>query len=149
MERWWSLTPVSIMFVNWRKLGLLVRIKSIDDLLTDLKQLLFLIFLHICSSKHESTAKLVSFSLKETRNSFKSDLWIFDGFQKKPLWKLVILKKTATFKSFLHLNPQLLFLWQWFLIFLTRKTLTNDLWELHKNMNCAFPLKSLITLKSS
>ena len=53
--------------------------------------------------------------------------------------------KAATFKSFPDLsykNTQLLFSWLYFLIFFMRKTLTDDFWGLHKNMNCAFPLTS-------
>ena len=53
--------------------------------------------------------------------------------------------KTGTFKSFLHQsykNTQLLlFVKVLFNIFM-RQTLTDDFWGLHKNMNCAFPLKS-------
>ena len=50
----------------------------------------------------------------------------------------------ATFKSSLHLSykkTQLLVLWIVLLNILMRQTLTNDFWELHKNMNCAFPLR--------
>ena len=53
--------------------------------------------------------------------------------------------KAATFKSFLHLsykNTQLLFLWTVLFNIFMRQTITNDLWGLHKNMNCVFPLKS-------
>ena len=40
-------------------------------------------------------------NLKETRNSFKkSDLWTFDGFQTKLLWKLEILQKLLLLKVF-------------------------------------------------
>ena len=65
----------------------------------------------------------------------------YDGFQTKP--KIGNITKAASFKSFLHLcqkDGKLLFWWQCFLIFLVRKTLTDDFWELHKSMNCAFPL---------
>ena len=52
--------------------------------------------------------------------------------------------KAATFKSFLHLsykNTKLLyFVTALFNVFM-RQTLTDDFWGLHKNMNCAFPLK--------
>ena len=51
--------------------------------------------------------------------------------------------KAAKFKSFLHLScksAQLLLFWQGFLIFLMRKTLTDNFWGLNKNMNCAFSL---------
>ena len=50
--------------------------------------------------------------------------------------------KAATFKSFFHLsykNTQLLFFATVF--FDMRQTLTDDFRGLHKNMNCAFPLK--------
>ena len=52
--------------------------------------------------------------------------------------------EAAILKNFLHeshKNTQLLFLWQYFLLFFLRKKITNDFWGLHKNMNCAFPLK--------
>ena len=52
--------------------------------------------------------------------------------------------EAAIFKNVLHLNhknTQLLFLWQYFLLFFMRKKITNDFWGLHKNMICAFPLK--------
>ena len=29
-----------------------------------------------------------------------------------------------------------------------RQTLTNDFWELHKNMNCTFPLKTSTSLNT-
>ena len=51
--------------------------------------------------------------------------------------------KAASFKNFLrqsYKNTQSLFLWQCFLIFFMRQTLTNDFWGLHINKNCAFPL---------
>ena len=48
--------------------------------------------------------------------------------------------KAATFKSFLYLNYKNTQL-QCFLTFFMRQTLTDDFWGLHKNMNCAFPLR--------
>ena len=51
--------------------------------------------------------------------------------------------KAATFKSFLRLSYKkyaITFLWQRFLIFFMRKTLTDAFWVLHKNMNCEFLL---------
>ena len=81
--------------------------------------------------------------LKETRHSFKkwplNLLWILN----KVIMEVGNITEAATFKSFLHLNyknTQLLFLWEWFLILFNDKTLTDDFWGLHKNMNCAFPL---------
>ena len=52
--------------------------------------------------------------------------------------------KAATFKSFLHLsykNTPLHFLWTVLFNIFMRQTLSDDFWGLHKNMNCAFPLK--------
>ena len=56
--------------------------------------------------------------------------------------------KAATFKSFLHLsyeNTHYFFVTVLFNIFM-RQTLTDDFWEIHKNMNCAFPLKTVMIL---
>ena len=53
--------------------------------------------------------------------------------------------KAATFKSFLHLsylNTKLLYFVAVLFSIFMRQTLTDDFWELHKNMNCAFPLNS-------
>ena len=58
--------------------------------------------------------------------------------------KIGNITKTATFKSFFHLNyknPQLLFFLTVLFNVFMRQTLTNDFWGLHKNMNCTFPLK--------
>ena len=44
--------------------------------------------------------KIILQSLKETLNSFKSDIWTFDGFQIKPFWKLEILQKLLILKVF-------------------------------------------------
>ena len=61
-------------------------------------------------------------------------------FKQSHSQNLEILQKLL-FKSFLHLKTDnYFFLWQSYLIFLTRKILTVDFWELHKNMNCVFPL---------
>ena len=53
--------------------------------------------------------------------------------------------KAAAFKSFLQLSyksTQLhVFVTALFNIFM-RQTLTDDFWRLHKNTNCAFPLRS-------
>ena len=54
--------------------------------------------------------------------------------------------KAATCKSVLHLsynkNTQLLFCFVTVLLnIFMRQTLTDDFWGLHKNMNCAFPLR--------
>ena len=53
--------------------------------------------------------------------------------------------KAATFKSFFQLSyksTQLhVFVTALFNIFM-RQTLTDDFWRLHKNANCAFPLRS-------
>ena len=38
--------------------------------------------------------------LKERAIRSKSDLWTFDGFQTKPLWKLEILQKLLLLKVF-------------------------------------------------
>ena len=84
--------------------------------------------------------------LKETRNSFKKWPLNLDGFQTKPLWKLEILQKLLFLNliNLLHLidnYTQLLFpLTVPFHIFMSQ-TLTDNFSGLHKNMNCAFPLK--------
>ena len=52
--------------------------------------------------------------------------------------------KAATFKRFLHLsfkNTKSLYFVTVLLSIFMRQTLTDDFWGLHKNMNCAFPLK--------
>ena len=54
------------------------------------------------------------------------------------------IKKAATVKIFLRLsfkNTQLLFLWKVLFNIIMRQILIDGFWELHKNMNCAFPLK--------
>ena len=65
---------------------------------------------------------------------------------KKTIIEVRNITKAATFKSFLHLsykNTQLLyFVTVLFNIFM-RQTLTDDIWELHKNMKCALPLSRL------
>ena len=66
--------------------------------------------------------------LKETRNSFKK--WPFNlwWISNKTFMEVGNITRAATFKSFFHLNyknTQLLFLWQYFLIFS---------WEKHKTM---------------
>ena len=56
--------------------------------------------------------------------------------------------KAASFKSFLHLsykNTQLLFFVTVLFNIFLRQTLTDDFWGLHKNMNCAFPLKGTLS----
>ena len=52
--------------------------------------------------------------------------------------------KAATFKNFFPLsykNTQLLFFVTVPFNIFMRQTLNNDFWELHKNINCTFPLK--------
>ena len=55
--------------------------------------------------------------------------------------------KAATFKNLLHLNRKntklLSFVTVLFNVFM-RQTLSDDFWELHKNMNCAFPLTLIV-----
>ena len=43
---------------------------------------------------------LLSKLLKKRAIHSKSDLWIFDGFQTKPLWKLEILQKLLVVEVF-------------------------------------------------
>ena len=53
--------------------------------------------------------------------------------------------KAATFEISLHLNSKntiIFFVTVLFNIFMRQK-LTDDFWGVHKNMNCAFPTKSL------
>ena len=58
---------VSNAFVNWCKLDLLIRIKSIHNPFTDLKQVLFFeLLLNCCLSKNGSIAGLVSLWLKSS-----------------------------------------------------------------------------------
>ena len=55
--------------------------------------------------------------------------------------------KAATFKSFYDLNyknTQLLFFVTVLFNIFMRQTLTDDFGELHKNMNCRFPLKNCL-----
>ena len=54
-----------------------------------------------------------------------------------------ILKKLLLLKvpSPKLLKHRITFFVEPFLIFLMRQTLNDDFWELHKNMNCAFPLR--------
>ena len=62
----------------------------------------------------------------------------------KTIMEVGNITKAAIFKSFLHLsykNTQLLFLWTVLFNIFMRQTLTDDFCGLHKNMNCAFPLK--------
>ena len=52
--------------------------------------------------------------------------------------------KAATFKSFPHLsykNTQLLFFETVLFNIFMRQILSDDFWGLHKNINCAFPLR--------
>ena len=85
------------------------------------------------------------FFIKGTLNSLKKwplKLWWISN---KTIMEVGNNAKAATFKSFLHLsykNTQLLFLWTVLFNIFMRQTITNDLWGLHKNMNCVFPLKS-------
>ena len=56
------------------------------------------------------------------------------------------ISKAATFKSLFHLNYKITQLFNFFFVtvlfnIFMRQTLIDDFWELHKNMNCAFPLK--------
>ena len=73
----------------------------------------------------------------------KYDLWTFDRFQTKPLWKFGNITKAASFKgSFsakLEKHTITFFMTVLFNIFM-RQT-ADDSWGLHKNMNCAFPLR--------
>ena len=76
----------------------------------------------------------------------KGDLWTFDGFQAKPLWKLEVLQRLLAL-SFLHRsykNTQLLFFVTVFFKIFMRKTLTDHFGGLHKNRNCGFPFKILL-----
>ena len=85
---------------------------------------------------------------KEIRNSFKK--WPFNlwSISNKTIMGLRNITKAATFKSFLHINYKktqlLIFVKVLFNIFM-RQTLTNYFWGLHKNMNCAFPLKKTLS----
>ena len=85
-------------------------------------------------------------TLKKTRSLFKKwslNLWWISN---KTIIEVENITKGASFKSLLYLShkdTQLLFLWQCFLNNLIRQTLsTDDFWGLHKNMNCAVPLKN-------
>ena len=61
----------------------------------------------------------------------------------KTVMEIGNLTKTATFKSFfqqVYKNTLLSFFWVFFVFM--RQTLTDNFWELHKNKNWAFSLKS-------
>ena len=84
-------------------------------------------------------------SLKETHNSFKTwplTLWWISN---KTITEVGNITKAATFRSLLYLsykNILLFFLVTVLFNIFMRKTLTDNFWELHKNMNCVFPLKA-------
>ena len=94
------------------------------------------------------TAFLIAFSIKI--NNKKLDQVTFEplmNFKQSHYgsWKY---SKAASFQKFSSLKLKrrtITFLWQCFLIFLLRKTLTNDFWGLHTNINCAFPLSKYFT----
>ena len=55
--------------------------------------------------------------------------------------------KAATFKSFLRLsykNTKLLYFMTVIFNIFMRQILTDDFWGLHKNTNCAFPLRLIV-----
>ena len=56
--------------------------------------------------------------------------------------------KAAIFKKFLHfvIKTQTIFFVTVLFNIITRKTLTDNSWGLHKNMNCAFPLRFVFDL---
>ena len=82
--------------------------------------------------------------LKETRNSFKKwplNLWWISN---KTIIEVGNITKATTFESFLYLsykNTQLLVSKTVLFNIFMRQTLTNNFCELHKIMNCAFPLR--------
>ena len=85
---------------------------------------------------------LVRFKLKGNAQFVQK--MTFEPFvvSKKAITGVGNIPKATIFKIFLSLsykNTQLISLGIAFLYFL-RKTLTDDFWGLHKNMNCAFPL---------
>ena len=51
----------------------------------------------------QTLAKQKSFNQRKRAIRSKSDLWTFDGFQKKTLMKVGNITKAAAFKSCLHL----------------------------------------------
>ena len=64
-------------------------------------------------------------------------------FKKKTIIKVGNITKAVAFKSFLHLSykkTELIFIVTVLFNIFMRQTLTEDVWALHKNMNCAFPL---------
>ena len=92
----------------------------------------------MCRSSHQ-TCSIKKVFLKETRNSFKKwplNLW---WILNKTIIEVENITKAATFKSFLTHNY--FFVTVLFNIFM-KQTLTDDFWGLHKNMNCAFSLKT-------
>ena len=82
-------------------------------------------------------SRLDKLTSKETCNSYKKWPW--------NLCKIGNIAKAATFESFLHLiyknTHNYFFVIVLFNIFM-RQILTNGFWGLHKNTNCAFPLRS-------
>ena len=97
-----------------------------------------------CSCKRSSLPEMF---LKETRNSSEKwplNLWWISN---KTIMAIGNVSKAATFKSFLHQsykNKQLLFFVTVIFTYFMRQTLTNNFLELHKNKNCAFPLRKSV-----
>ena len=93
------------------------------------------------SSQIGHTSQKIKFPIKENAQ-FKNWSLNLSWVLSKTTMEVGNITKVATF--FFHLsykNTQLLFLWQFFLVFFMRKTLIDDFWWLHKNMNCAFHLR--------
>ena len=90
------------------------------------------------------TRFVIFFEKQQTRAiCSKSDLWNFDGFQTKPLWKLEMLQKLLLLKVFftkVKKTHNYFLFWQCFLIIFMRQAVTDDFRRLHKNKNCTFPL---------
>ena len=99
----------------------------------------------------ELMKNLLNLKIKTSRKHAirsKSDLWTFDGFQTKPLWKLEMLQKLLLLKVFftkVMKTHNYFFLWWCFLIIFIRQTLTYDFLGLHKNKNCTFPLNQIVS----
>ena len=109
-----------------------------------------LLRLTLVSSPPAAAKTQYLFRLKEMRNSFKKwplNLWWISN---KAIMEVGNITKVTIFKCFLPLsyrNTQLLFFVTMLFHIFMRKTLINDFWGLHKNMNCAFPLSFDSTLQ--
>ena len=113
-------------------------IKTLFKCLQLLLLIRFYLNLYWCIEKHIGP---YSCSFKGTRNSLKKlplNLWWISN---KTIMEVGNILKAVTFKTFLHLSYKNIFLWTVLFDIFMRQTLASDFLGLHKNMNCAFPLR--------